>query len=228
MQEREIVSLRQSQQVGTERYRQLESSAVSLRDELTKLKQVCLQKEKQFQHDLRKREKEMEKLKDQLAAVLKDIPLREQKSEVQYMQNGVNSREVNRVLENITQDEEAAVEEDMDMQSTESVPRSAVIEMENYRLRQILSYTYGSMIQLFMELFPDVEVDQSLLALLESNPVDWFEEAIGQKMEEIVELLRQNVNGVALKQTASVLKDNEETISRLTSQFRKCALLLLV
>lgn len=226
MQEREIVSLRQSQQVGTERYRQLESSAISLRDELTKLKQVCLQKEKQFQHDLRKREKEMEKLKDQLAAVLKDIPLREQKSEVQYMQNGVNSREVNRVLENITQDEEAAVEEDMDMQSAETVPRSAVIEMENYRLRQILSYTYGSMIQLFMELFPDVELDQSLLALLESNPVDWFEEAIGQKMEEIVELLRQNVNGVALKQTASVLKDNEETISRLTGQFRKCALFL--
>lgn len=226
MQEREIVSLRQSQQVGTERYRQLESSAISLRDELTKLKQVCLQKEKQFQHDLRKREKEMEKLKDQLAAVLKDIPLREQKSEVQYMQNGVNSREVNRVLENITQDEEAAVEEDMDMQSAETVPRSAVIEMENYRLRQILSYTYGSMIQLFMELFPEVELDHSLLALLESNPVDWFEEALGQKMEEIVELLRQNVNGVALKQTASVLKDNEETISRLTGQFRKCALFL--
>ena len=62
----------------------METVSNGLRDELTKLKQLHVQKERQFQHELRKREKEFEKLKDQLAAVLKDMQLREQKSEIHY------------------------------------------------------------------------------------------------------------------------------------------------
>ncbi len=204
----------------------MESTAISLRDELTKLKQVCLQKEKQYQHELRKREKEFEKLKDQLATVLKDIPLREQKSEVQYMQSGVSAREIDSVLEQVSvlEDEQSAMESEQQQNQYEaemSPPRSAVIEMENYRMRQILAYTFGSLIQLFMELFSDVELDQSLLALLETNPVDWVEESLSQKMDEVIGLLRENFNNVAQHQARSILKENEETIAHLNSQFRK-------
>lgn len=174
---------------------------------------------------MRKREKEFEKLKDQLASVLKDIPLREQKSEVQYMQAGISARDIDNVLEQVATSEEASVQEslenDAEMTFSENVPRSAVIEMENYRLRQILSYTLGSLIQLFMELFSNVEMDQSLLALLETNPVDWIEESLSQKLEEVIGLLRENFNGVALQQTSAIMKENEETIARLNSQFRK-------
>ena len=39
----------------------MESTGNGLREELTKLKQLYVQKERQFQHELRKREKEFEK-----------------------------------------------------------------------------------------------------------------------------------------------------------------------
>lgn len=170
-------------------------------------------------------------MKDQLATVLKDIPLREQKSEIQYMQAGVNTREIGNVLDQVSVLEEEQTladdqQKDAEMTQSESVPRSAVIEMENYRLRQILSYTFGSLIQLFVELFSDVELDQSLLALLETSPIDWVEESLTQKMEEIIGLLKENFNSVALHQTSAILKENEETINRLNNQFRKSNLLI--
>lgn len=184
----------------------MESVTNGLKDELMKLKQLHLQKERQFQHEIRKREKEFEKLKDQLAAVLKDMPLREQKSEIHYnTQQTTSLRAVN-------------VESSNDEDSSASpVDRFTEIEGENDRLRQIISFTYGSLVQLVVDLFPELELDQSILSLLETSPMSWIEEQLAGKTEELFEILRDNLANLALQNQQ---KENEETINNLKSQLQ--------
>lgn len=196
----------------------MESVGNSLRDELTKLKQLYVQKERQFQHELRKREKEFEKLKDQLAAVLKDMQLREQKSEIHYNpQQSVRSIET-KMEQDGEEDEE---KEELSMPST--ADRVTEIENENDRLRQIISFTYGSLVQLVVDLFPELELDQSVLALLETSPMSWIEEQLAHKTEELFEILRDNLATLALQHQQSISKEHEEVISRLKSQLQSAS-----
>lgn len=188
----------------------MESSGNGLRDELTKLKQLHVQKERQFQHELRKREKEFEKLKDQLAAVLKDMQLREQKSEIHY-----NPQQTVRAAE--TSSEEI---DTMEAELEESVDRVTEIEGENDRLRQIISFTYGSLVQLVVDLFPELELDQSILSLLETSPLSWIEEQLAHKTEELFEILRDNLSNLALQHQQAVSKEHEAVVSRLNSQLQ--------
>lgn len=189
----------------------MESSVTNYREELTKLKQLYTQKERQFQHELRKKEKDFEKLKDQLAAVLKDMQLREQKSEINY--NPQQCIRGNRT-DNMSEDGE-------DQQSETSqiiIDRVGEIEGENDRLRQIISFTYGSLVQLVVDLFPELELDQSILALLETSPLTWIEEQLAHKTEELFEILRDNLANLALQHQQSVSKEHEESINSLNSQ----------
>ena len=135
MQDRELTGHRQNNQILTEKQRHLELSAHCLREELTKLKQTFTQKDRQFQHEIRKKEKEFEKLKDQLAAVLKDMQLREQKSEIQYNSQQSAVLHVDAEI-GPNDDDEELVEEEVSSKSD----RFALIEGENDRLRQILSF----------------------------------------------------------------------------------------
>ena len=193
----------------------METVSNGLRDELTKLKQLHVQKERQFQHELRKREKEFEKLKDQLAAVLKDMQLREQKSEIHYNPHQtVRSNDIN--------DESGSVkaEEGEEFSMPSTVDRVIEIEGENDRLRQIISFTYGSLVQLVVDLFPELELDQSILSLLETSPMSWIEEQLAFKTEELFEILRDNLANLALQHQQSISKENEEVIIRLKSQLQ--------
>lgn len=211
-----------------EKQRQIEGVSTGLRDELTKLKQICSQKDRQFQHELRKKEKEFEKLKDQLAALLKDMTLREQKSEIQYLQKNtsvnmhVNADDFGDDSDFVTSDDNVVSHMDEDVYQNDSnnktVDRIGLIENENYRLRQILSFSYGSLVQIILDLFPELELDQSLLSLLESNPIDWIDQQLTQKIEELFEILRNNLEGITEMSTSSnlTIKEHEETINRLS------------
>lgn len=179
---------------------------------MTKLKQLYAQKERQFQHELRKKEKEFERLKDQLAAVLKDMQLREQKSEIHY--NPQQSVRASKGEANEMEQEEEAEQE----QSESILDRVGEIESENDRLRQIISFTYGSLVQLVVDLFPELELDQSILSLLETSPMSWIEEQLAHKTEELFEILRDNLANLAVQHQQAVSKTHEETINRLSSQ----------
>lgn len=185
----------------------MESSAHLLREELSKLKQIYAQKERQFQHELRKKEKEFEKLKDQLASVLKDMQLREQKSEIIY----TPQQTVHKAVEVET--------EEMENEVTIG-DRVSEIEGENDRLRQILSFTYGNLVQLVVDLFPELELDQSILGLLETSPLAWIEDHLAHKIEELFEILRDNLADLAIQQQKAQNKEHEETVSRLNSQLQ--------
>lgn len=186
----------------------MESSAHSLREELSKLKQLYSQKERQFQHELRKKEKEFEKLKDQLAAVLKDMQLREQKSEIHY-----NPQQ--------TVPKENPVEEEMENEDEVTIgDRVNEIEGENDRLRQIISFTYGNLVQLVVDLFPELEIDQSILGLLETSPLVWIEDHLANKTEELFEILRDNLASLAIQQQNSRNKEHEEILASLNSQLQ--------
>lgn len=216
MQERELTGHRQSNQILTEKQRHLESSAHSLREDLTKLKQTFAQKDRQFQHEIRKKEKEFEKLKDQLAAVLKDMQLREQKSEIQY--NSQQSAVLHVDADN-TLSEDCA--ESIEEESNERTDRFVLIEGENDRLRQILSYNYASLVQLVVDLFPELELDQSILGLLETSPLEWIEETLAHKVEELFEILRENLVNLASQQqqkSTTISQEQEETLLRLNGQ----------
>lgn len=188
----------------------MESAAHLLREELSKLKQVYVQKDRQFQHELRKKEKEFEKLKDQLASVLKDMQLREQKSEIIYNPQQTVQRE----REGPVVDVES---EKMGKEVTFG-DRVNEIEGENDRLRQIISFTYGSLVQLVVDLFPELELDQSILELLETSPLTWIEDHLAHKTEELFEILRDNLANLAIQQQNSNNKEHEETVTRLNSQ----------
>jgi hypothetical protein len=190
----------------------MESAAHLLREELSKLKQVYVQKDRQFQHELRKKEKEFEKLKDQLASVLKDMQLREQKSEIIYNPQQTVQRE----REGPVVDVES---EEMDKEVTFG-DRVNEIEGENDRLRQIISFTYGSLVQLVVDLFPELELDQSILELLETSPLTWIEDHLAHKTEELFEILRDNLANLAIQQQNSNNKEHEETVTRLNSQLQ--------
>lgn len=190
----------------------MESAAHLLREELSKLKQVYVQKDRQFQHELRKKEKEFEKLKDQLASVLKDMQLREQKSEIIYNPQQTVQRE----REGPVVDVET---EEMDKEVTFG-DRVNEIEGENDRLRQIISFTYGSLVQLVVDLFPELELDQSILELLETSPLTWIEDHLAHKTEELFEILRDNLANLAIQQQNSNNKEHEETVTRLNSQLQ--------
>lgn len=209
LQERELVGFRQNQQLSAEKQRQLESTSTNVREELTKLKLVYVQKERQFQHELRKKEKEFEKLKDQLAAVLKDMQLREQKSEIHYNpQQSVRKADNSEVSEDVE-----------DVQIVETyVDRVTEIEGENDRLRQIISFMYGHLVQLIVDLFPELELDQSILDLLETSPLEWIEEQLAHKTEELFEILRDNLANLAISHQAQ--KEQEEAVSRLNVQLQ--------
>lgn len=185
----------------------MESSAHLLREELSKLKQIYAQKDRQFQHELRKKEKEFEKLKDQLASVLKDMQLREQKSEIIY----TPQQTVHKAVEVET--------EEMENEVTIG-DRVSEIEGENDRLRQILSFTYGNLVQLVVDLFPELELDQSILGLLETSPLAWIEDHLAHKTEELFEILRDNLADLAIQQQKAQNKEHEETVSRLNSQLQ--------
>ena len=196
----------------------MDSSSASLREELTKLKQLYAQKERQFQHELRKKEKEFEKLKDQLAAVLKDMQLREQRSEIHY-----NSRQTVRNNDRTSEDSEGiAVDGITEEEENEPriVDRVNEIEGENEKLRQIISFAYGSLLQLVVDLFPELELDQSILGLLETSPLSWIEEQLAHKTEELFEVLRDNLANLALQHQKFASKENEETINRLESKLQ--------
>ena len=195
----------------------MDSSSASLREELTKLKQLYAQKERQFQHELRKKEKEFEKLKDQLAAVLKDMQLREQRSEIHY-----NSRQTVRNDRTSEDSEGIAVDETTVEEENEPriVDRVNEIEGENEKLRQIISFAYGSLLQLVVDLFPELELDQSILGLLETSPLSWIEEQLAHKTEELFEVLRDNLANLALQHQKFASKENEETINRLESKLQ--------
>ena len=172
----------------------METVSNGLRDELTKLKQLHVQKERQFQHELRKREKEFEKLKDQLAAVLKDMQLREQKSEIHY-----NPHQTVRSNDNNDESGSVKAEEGEEFSMPSTVDRVIEIEGENDRLRQIISFTYGSLVQLVVDLFPELELDQSILSLLETSPMSWIEEQLAFKTEELFEIFSiMNVTELSL------------------------------
>jgi hypothetical protein len=190
----------------------METAAHLLREELSKLKQVYVQKDRQFQHELRKKEKEFEKLKDQLASVLKDMQLREQKSEIIYNPQQTVQRE----REGPVVDAES---EEMDKEVTFG-DRVNEIEGENDRLRQIISFTYGSLVQLVVDLFPELELDQSILELLETSPLTWIEDHLAHKTEELFEILRDNLANLAIQQQNSNNKEHEETVTRLNSQLQ--------
>ena len=185
----------------------METTAHALRDELQKLKQIYVQKERQFQHELRKKEKEFEKLKDQLASVLKDMQLREQKSEIQYNSHQTVSSQLDI---NEESSEDAVLETVLD--------RDAVVEHENNSLRQIISFTYGSLVQLVLDLFPELELDQSILSLVESSPMSWIEETLAQKTEELFEILRDNLANVAAQYQQSHNQEQEKEIANLKSK----------
>ena len=137
------------------------------------------------------------------------MQLREQKSEIHY-----NPQQTVRSVEmTLKEDEE------------ESLPSIAVdrvneIEGENDRLRQIISFTYGSLVQLVVDLFPELELDQSILALLETSPMSWIEEQLAHKTEELFEILRDNLANLALQHQQSISKEHDEAISRLNSQLQ--------
>lgn len=191
----------------------MEGSANSLRDELNKLKQIYAQKERQFQHELRKKEKEFEKLKDQLAAVLKDMQLREQKSEINH-----NAQQtVQKESSVITETSEAS---EMESVSNVSGDRVQEIEGENDRLRQIISFTYANLLQLVVDLFPELEMDQSILGLLETSPMAWIEDHLAHKTEELFEILRDNLANLVIQQQNSRNKEHEEAVLRLNSQLQ--------
>ena len=196
----------------------MDSSSASLREELTKLKQLYAQKERQFQHELRKKEKEFEKLKDQLAAVLKDMQLREQRSEIHYnsRQTVRNNDRTSEYSEGIAVDETTVEEEN----EPRIVDRVNEIEGENEKLRQIISFAYGSLLQLVVDLFPELELDQSILGLLETSPLSWIEEQLAHKTEELFEVLRDNLANLALQHQKFASKENEETINRLESKLQ--------
>lgn len=183
---------------------------------MTKLKQVYAQKERQFQHELRKKEKEFEKLKDQLAAVLKDMQLREQKSEIHYnAQQSVKKAD----LSEVTFDDNDVSDEAVDVNISElPVDRVTEIENENDRLRQNISFMYGNLVQLIVDLFPELELDQSILALLETSPLEWIEEQLAHKTEELFEILRNNLANLALSHQSQ--KEKDDAILRLTSQLQ--------
>ena len=185
----------------------MESSTNSLRDELNKLKQVYAQKERQFQHELRKKEKEFEKLKDQLAAVLKDMQLREQKTEIHYNPQQIVQKE--------TPNETTEVEDAVTIGD-----RVNEIEGENDRLRQIISFTFGNLVQLVVDLFPELELDQSILGLLETSPLAWIEDHLAHKTEELFEILRENLANLAIQQQNLRIKEHEDTVARLNSQIQ--------
>lgn len=208
MQERELVGHRQNAQLSQEKQRQLETSSNALREELTKLKQIYVQKERQFQHELRKKEKEFEKLKDQLAAVLRDMQLREQKSDIHY-----NPQQSVRGPSATTEDE--SVEEVIEAAPLDRVDE---IEGENDRLRQIISFMYGNLVQLIVDLFPELELDQSILGLLETSPLTWIEEHLAHKTEELFEILRDNLANLAVSHQTS--KEQEELAAKLTAQLQ--------
>ena len=215
MQDRELTGHRQNNQILTEKQRHLELSAHCLREELTKLKQTFTQKDRQFQHEIRKKEKEFEKLKDQLAAVLKDMQLREQKSEIQYNSQQSAVLHVDAEI-GPNDDDEELVEEEVSSKSD----RFALIEGENDRLRQILSFNYGSLVQLVVDLFPELELDQSILGLLETSPLEWIEETLAHKVEELFEILRENLINLASQQQKLISQEQEEALVRLNSQFK--------
>lgn len=213
MQDRELTGQRQNNQILTEKQRHLELNAHSLREELTKLKQTFAQKDRQFQHEIRKKEKEFEKLKDQLAAVLKDMQLREQKSEIQY--NSQQSAVLHVDAEICpNEDDEELVEEELNFKTD----RFVLIESENDRLRQILTYNYGSLVQLVVDLFPELELDQTILGLLETNPLEWIEETLAHKVEELFEILRENLINLASQQNKLISQEQEEALVRLNGQ----------
>lgn len=213
MQDRELTGQRQNNQILTEKQRHLESNAHSLREELTKLKQTFAQKDRQFQHEIRKKEKEFEKLKDQLAAVLKDMQLREQKSEIQY--NSQQSAVLHVDAEIFpNEDDEELVEEELNFKTD----RFVLIESENDQLRQILTYNYGSLVQLVVDLFPELELDQTILGLLETSPLEWIEETLAHKVEELFEILRENLINLASQQNKLISQEQEEALVRLNGQ----------
>ena len=191
----------------------MESLTHSLREELSKLKLVYSQKERQFQHELRKKEKKFEKLKDQLAAVLKDMQLREQKSGIHYNPQQTAQKESYPA---------AATEEEEEEMETEATIGDRVneIEGENDRLRQIISFTFGNLVQLVVDLFPDLEIDQSILGLLETSPLVWIEDHLANKTEELFEILRDNLANLAIQQQNSRNNEHEEIVTRLNSQLQ--------
>jgi X breakpoint 2-interacting protein len=215
LQERELTGHRQSHQVLSEKQRQMETATASLRDEIAKLKSVYVQKERQFQHELRKKDKEFEKLKDQLASFLKDMQLREQKSEIYYNPN-------QSIREALKEDSKESMDDDQAEESIQSisVDRVSEIEGENDKLRQIISFTYGSLVQLLADLFPEIEIDQSILSLLETSPMTWIEEQMAQKIEEVFEILKDNLAEMAQNQQSSILKSHQDQFSRLNSQLQ--------
>ena len=159
--------------------------------------------------------KEFEKLKDQLAAVLKDMQLREQKSEIHY-----NPHQTVRSNDNNDESGSVKAEEGEEFSMPSTVDRVIEIEGENDRLRQIISFTYGSLVQLVVDLFPELELDQSILSLLETSPMSWIEEQLAFKTEELFEILRDNLANLALQHQQSISKENEEVIIRLKSQLQ--------
>jgi hypothetical protein len=195
--------------LSIEKQRQLESSAHSLREELLKLKQIYVQKERQFQHELRKKEKEFEKLKDQLAAVLKDMQLREQKSEIQYNSQQSAATQMDASMEDNNSE---------CVESESPINREDALERENDSLRQMISFMYGSLVQLVLDLFPELELDQSILSLVECSPMSWIEESLAQKMEELFEILRDNLANIASQYQQSQNENQEKQITQLNNQ----------
>lgn len=179
------------------------------------MKQIYSQKERQFQHELRKKEKDFEKLKDQLASVLKDMQLREQKSEIHYNPSQP-------VREALSQVSSAEIEVEARGSDESAVPldRITEIEGENDRLRQIISYSYGNLVQLVVDLFPEIELDQSILGLLETSPMAWIEEHLAHKVEEVFEILRENLINMALNQQKLASKEHQDQLDRLNSQIQ--------